>query len=411
MNSYMNFKNYGDTSQLDGSGSKPAVNTPLARQSSVYSLTIDELQNTLGGMGKDFGSMNMDELLKNIWTAEETQAMASSVSVGDWSALGGNLQKQGSLTLPRTLSQKTVDEVWRDLLKESGGGSGLMELQQRQATLGEMTLEEFLLRAGAVGEATQPIGRPNNGGFYGEIPQSDTKSNGLTFEFQQPARNHGLVANQIMENHNAVSNAPATLVQNGHAVRSSQPQLQLHQPQPLFPKQVTVAFGTPMNLVNNAQLASPEARGPIVARAEPTVSTGIAQGGGAIQSGATGKADLSIGAPPVAARFLPNVIPKSNDNTPSLPPSHYAYGEGIRGRKSSGAVEKVVERRRRRMIKNRESAARSRARKQAYTLELEAEVAKLKEVNEELQKKQAEVLEIQKNQILEKMKSSLGGKR
>jgi len=40
------------------------------------------------------------------------------------------------------------------------------------------------------------------------------------------------------------------------------------------------------------------------------------------------------------------------------------------------------------MIKNRESAARSRQRKQAYMMELEAEVAKLKELNDELQKKQ-----------------------
>lgn len=49
-------------------------------------------------------------------------------------------------------------------------------------------------------------------------------------------------------------------------------------------------------------------------------------------------------------------------------------------------MEKVVERRQRRMIKNRELAARSRGRKQAYMMELEAEVAKLKELNDELQK-------------------------
>ncbi|TQD72642.1 hypothetical protein C1H46_041827 [Malus baccata] len=55
-----------------GFGNKP----PLATQSSIYSLTFEELQNTIGGPGKDFGSMNMDELLKSIWTAEETQIMA-----------------------------------------------------------------------------------------------------------------------------------------------------------------------------------------------------------------------------------------------------------------------------------------------------------------------------------------------
>ncbi|RVW40518.1 Abscisic acid-insensitive 5-like protein 6 [Vitis vinifera] len=36
----------------------------------------------------------------------------------------------------------------------------------------------------------------------------------------------------------------------------------------------------------------------------------------------------------------------------------------------------------------------------AYTMELEAEVAKLKEKNEELEKKQAEMMEMQKNQVL-----------
>ncbi|KAF5785692.1 putative transcription factor bZIP family [Helianthus annuus] len=38
------------------------------------------------------------------------------------------------------------------------------------------------------------------------------------------------------------------------------------------------------------------------------------------------------------------------------------------------------------MIKNRESVAWSRARKQAYTMELEAELAKLKEENQELKR-------------------------
>ncbi|KAL2545661.1 ABSCISIC ACID-INSENSITIVE 5-like protein 7 [Forsythia ovata] len=117
MGSYMTFKDFGDIVQPDGSGGTPACNYPLARQSSIYSLTFDEFQNSLAGPGKDFGSMNMEDLLKSIWTAEETQAMAFCPAVGDGMAPGGNLQRQGSLTLPRTLSQKTVDEAWRDVLK------------------------------------------------------------------------------------------------------------------------------------------------------------------------------------------------------------------------------------------------------------------------------------------------------
>ncbi|VAI18313.1 unnamed protein product [Triticum turgidum subsp. durum] len=57
------------------------------------------------------------------------------------------------------------------------------------------------------------------------------------------------------------------------------------------------------------------------------------------------------------------------------------------------------------MIKNRESAARSRARKQAYTMELEAEVQKLKDLNQELVRKQAEILEMQKREVIDCLSS------
>nr|CAB3459036.1 unnamed protein product [Digitaria exilis] len=53
---------------------------------------------------------------------------------------------------------------------------------------------------------------------------------------------------------------------------------------------------------------------------------------------------------------------------------------------ADGVVERTVERRHKRMIKNRESAARSRARKQAYTNELENKIARLEEENERLRK-------------------------
>ncbi|TKY45825.1 ABSCISIC ACID-INSENSITIVE 5 protein 2 [Spatholobus suberectus] len=61
------------------------------------------------------------------------------------------------------------------------------------------------------------------------------------------------------------------------------------------------------------------------------------------------------------------------------------------GRKRStpeDMMERTVERRQKRMIKNRESAARSRARKQAYTNELENKVSRLEEENERLRKRE-----------------------
>lgn len=49
------------------------------------------------------------------------------------------------------------------------------------------------------------------------------------------------------------------------------------------------------------------------------------------------------------------------------------------------------DRRHKRMIKNRESAARSRARKQAYTTELEREVAQLMDENAMLKRQQQQL--------------------
>ncbi|PQQ05135.1 ABSCISIC ACID-INSENSITIVE 5-like protein 2 [Prunus yedoensis var. nudiflora] len=51
--------------------------------------------------------------------------------------------------------------------------------------------------------------------------------------------------------------------------------------------------------------------------------------------------------------------------------------------------ERTIERRQKRMIKNRESAARSRARKQAYTNQLEHEVFQLGKVNSWLKKQKS----------------------
>ncbi|XVE93372.1 hypothetical protein REPUB_Repub01dG0186400 [Reevesia pubescens] len=380
MGSHLNFKNFADGPSMEGNGSKPLGNFPLARQSSIYSLTFDELQNTFGGL--------------------------ASVPGGEAGVSGGNLQRQGSLTLPRTLSQKTVDEVWRDLMKETdgakdgssgggGGGGGGANLPQRQQTLGEMTLEEFLARAGVVREDMQQLGVPNNSGFFGN-------NSALAFGFQQTNRNNG-----FLSNNNSVLNLTPRLPLNMTGVKSSQPpqqqQQQQQQLQPLFPKQQTVAFAPSIHLLNTTELASPGARGSVVGIGDPSMNSNLVQSTG-LQSGGMGIAGL--GSP--ASQISSDVISKNSVDTTSLSPVPYVFG---RGRKCSAALEKVVERRQRRMIKNRESAARSRARKQAYTLELEAEVAKLKEMNQELLKKQEEMMEMQKNQMLDTLNRQWGGKR
>ncbi|KAL5221897.1 hypothetical protein ABZP36_026610 [Zizania latifolia] len=330
----------------DGWGSErrgaAAGAAPLSRQGSIYSLTFDEFQSTLGGMGgglgKDFGSMNMDELLRSIWTAEESQAMASASGAGvagGGAAAEGELQRQGSLTLPRTLSVKTVDEVWRDFARAaSPGAAGGGELQpRRQPTLGEMTLEEFLVRAGVVRE--------------------------------NPAEAAVMVA---------AAAAPPVAPRPIQAVNNS-----------------SIFFG-------NFEGAN-EAAGAGAIRFAP-VGIGDPTMGNVLMSGVAGMGGGAVTVAPVDTSVgqLDSVVKGDGDLSSPMAPVPYPFEGVIRGRRSGGNVEKVVERRQRRMIKNRESAARSRARKQAYTMELEAEVQKLKEQNKELQKKQDEMMEMQKKQ-------------
>ncbi|XP_050366982.1 ABSCISIC ACID-INSENSITIVE 5-like protein 7 isoform X2 [Argentina anserina] len=408
MGSNINFKNFGDVQNGDVNGGRLAGNFSLARQSSVYSLTFDEFQNTMGGLGKDFGSMNMDELLKNIWSAEETQGIAFTSGAGEGNAPMGNLQRQGSLTLPRTLSQKTVDDVWKELIRESGdarfsnvGGGSNLPQEQRQQTLGEMTLEEFLARAGVVREDAQEMARPGNGGFFGDMFRHSNNT-GVAPGYQQASRNNGLMGSRVESNNISVPNQSPM---NAGGVRTSQQQthqlpMQQQQQQLIFPKPATLSFPPSMHMVSNAQLASPRSRGLMSAVVEPSRNTAFSQGGGfpgvGIGMGGLGAGGVTVASKSPVNHISPDIIAKSNADTSSLSPVPYVF---TRGRKANGTLEKVVERRQRRMIKNRESAARSRARKQAYTLELEAEVQKLKEMNEELHQKKAEIMEMQKDQV------------
>ncbi|KAJ1434981.1 Basic-leucine zipper domain [Sesbania bispinosa] len=78
---------------------------------------------------------------------------------------------------------------------------------------------------------------------------------------------------------------------------------------------------------------------------------------------------------------------------------------GIRGGKRRAvaveeSLDKATLQKQRRMIKNRASAARSRERKQAYTLELESLVVQLEEENARLQREEAEKKKQRFNQLM-----------
>ncbi|KAF9606363.1 hypothetical protein IFM89_025031 [Coptis chinensis] len=386
----------GGTGQVSG-GSDGGGGNQFARQLSIYSLKFDELQNTMGGLRTDYGSMNMDAFLKNVLPAEESQTLGTSFGNNEGI---GNLQRQGSLTLPRTTSLKTVDEVWRDTYKDNGGGgtSGL-NLSQRQTTLGEVTLEEFLIRAGVVKEDSQIAGRRESNGYSDKLLQSNGNTS-LSLRFGRANEiNTSMSSHRSMESSNPPHpNQSPNLAVSLNGVISSQQQQKNHQRQ-LFPKQPTTAHTLPLHFADNAQLVSQGTRDAIVQREDPTMNKGFVKGDG-LDTGSMGT--VSFGGEAVTVpRDQPSSdgFGRSNDDSPSLSPVSFVLSGGLRRMGYSGVVEKIVERRQRRMIKNRESAARSRARKQAYTMQLEAEVAKLKEENNELLKKQAEIIEVQKKEV------------
>jgi ABA responsive element binding factor len=87
------------------------------RQGSVYGLTLTEVETQLG---EPLRTMNLDDLLRTVLPAAPAGQPPAA--------------------------KKTVDEVWRDIQSAGGGG--------RQPSMGEMTLEDFLSRAGVAVDAS-----------------------------------------------------------------------------------------------------------------------------------------------------------------------------------------------------------------------------------------------------------------
>ncbi|KAE9619848.1 hypothetical protein Lal_00040134 [Lupinus albus] len=282
---------------------------PLARQGSLSNLTLDEVQNQLGNLGKPLGSMNLDELLKSVWSAEAGSDVVSGLDFSGGGAnnkqlhgelvSGSSLNRQGSLTLSGDLCKKTVDEVWKDMQMKKDGDRD-RKAEERHPTLGEMTLEDFLVKAGVVTDSfpTKDVDVGN-----GAMPRIDSNE-----ASQKSASQHG---NWLQYQHQ-------------------------HQ-----------------NLQDNMMV-------------------GFAAGN-AIQQ------PFQVAMNPILdAAYSETMATMSPSDTQTLGRKRVASGNVV--------VEKTVERKQKRMIKNRESAARSRARKQAYTQELEIKVSRLEEENEKLRR-------------------------
>ncbi|CAK9160443.1 unnamed protein product [Ilex paraguariensis] len=236
------------------------------QQSSIHSLTVSE-------QSKNFGSMNMDELLKNIYA--DTDSFPPSTDDGGGGGGGSVVDGCGGV---KNEGNKTVDEVWKQIV--SGGGNS------RESG---MTLEDFLTKAGAVREEDVRVSPVM------AQPETDATS--------------GFGVEPMM---NVAQFSHMQSGQNGMGGFGVEP----------------VGFG---NGIDGRMVA---------------VGTSAAGGSG----GGRGKRRI-VEEPP---------------------------------------VDKATQQKQRRMIKNRESAARSRERKQAYTVELESLVTQLEEENARLVSEEAE---------------------
>ncbi|XP_047309925.1 ABSCISIC ACID-INSENSITIVE 5-like protein 1 [Impatiens glandulifera] len=289
----------------------PMENESLSstEQNSIFSLTLEELQLKTG---RNFGSMNMDELLNSIWNmdAQQQQDLLSTLNQNEGEILadGPIFHGQGSFNIPAPLCNKTVEEVWAEIQRSQSFQENHTDLMdngvlETQLTFGEMTLEDFLVKVGAL--------------------------HGVSLD---------LSSSQLI---------------------------------------IAALTNTSMNFSsNNASFNSS-----IVIPDQPMMDVEFSQtnnGGGGVLVGNG-----------------------SNSMYPMYVPTNGSYiGESSRagaiGKGSSGSrtkrrstmascsTEVAIERRQRRMIKNRESAARSRARKQAYTAELEIELDQVREENTRL---------------------------
>ncbi|XP_019169707.1 PREDICTED: ABSCISIC ACID-INSENSITIVE 5-like protein 7 [Ipomoea nil] len=233
---------------------------------------------------RGYGSMNMDDIIKSIYADTNTLAAAADSCSSSGGAGGGG--------------NKTVDEVWREIVSGGGGGGGAGGGSRDP----EMTLEDFLTKAGAVREEDVRVPA---------IPPPPP---------------------------------PAAAVTPGFKVDA---------------------------MVNAANCQFPVA----------------------MQTGPGG-----FGVEPPHMGFGNGVVAIGCNSGSS---------GGGRGKRRATVEEmpldKATQQKQRRMIKNRESAARSRERKQAYTVELESLVTQLEEDNARLLREEAEQNKKRLKQLMENL--------
>ncbi|KAK1375762.1 hypothetical protein POM88_031955 [Heracleum sosnowskyi] len=354
----------------------------LDRKSSISSL-LDELQHTFSGDFGSFGSMNVDELLENVLTEEEIQAyeqtllpnpsialraaapMGAATATANISpqfpegeietstmndtAIPQCLQRQDSLTLPSPLSQKTVNEVWYEMPK----------FQQEQEHGSTSNVQE--------------VDSAHRQTTYGD----------MTFE-------EFLIMAGVVQAHD-------------------------HSPPPL--QQSSVSYQKDNNTVHGS--GTPDCM------VRPVIASG---GGGNVPAyQALPERSVKDAVARIPSGYQPREVGyggKMQNNTseggfgqgsPASPVSSDSVGENqsdsVNNLHSGPVEEKVVSRKQRRMIKNRESAARSRARRQAYNRELEARLHMLEEENARLKQDRQATRRTKQQNLVQYMEEAMRARK
>ncbi|XP_028181301.1 ABSCISIC ACID-INSENSITIVE 5-like protein 5 [Glycine soja] len=109
----------------------------------------------------------MDEFLSSIWNSDDNNQVNPPLPTLDEAAKGKSVVATKSTTISQPLSipppicKKIMDEIWSQIHKSqphyNEANNSLVRnepLLKRQQTLGEMTLEDFLVKAGVVQESS-----------------------------------------------------------------------------------------------------------------------------------------------------------------------------------------------------------------------------------------------------------------
>ncbi|CAL5224566.1 g7271 [Coccomyxa viridis] len=388
--------------------------TTLSKQASaMFQMTLDQYQQSMGS-GKPFGSLNMEDFISTVWDNNNLPPPQPSDATYNQPESLPTMQPQSSVAMHPDFGGKTVEEVWNAIhtaekRNAERNGASTPPLDQQQ------TVGSFLQSIGALdfGDSGIPS-LPSS--FLPPAPELQVPP-----YFPSDASVHITQGNSLMGIEKA--KAPGISGRNTHFEQASAAPQHYAQPELMHPQHQEDQH--PPNGGHSGHPPLPPGaarrtyRGRHVDLAQdpspPPILEGRAWPSQRPQSPAMPQTPNS--SPPDQGAYPP-VVHSSQDYLPaSSAPDEAKRGEAgaapalgmpalpAEQNKSPGAAARAARQRKRkaanmpeefdertmrmhkRMVKNRESAARSRARKQQYTAELEVQVEELKATNKMLLEK------------------------